>query len=225
MLPTGNWCGVPCFVAQASKPSDGCHWGSASNWVGFPAALGLHRALLQPWEAAWLQTHPSGRVRSHGEPRVVVAACPDSYLLEEIREWVHKTWVRNRHVPRDGQRSRHPAALLGCSGGSLRVLRGVCLSVCQSGKLLQPWAGTRFVPVLNEGEALRDLEASSTTSLSSGWRWTPPSPADARNPVPQPHPLCGYLLLRAKAKTLGGNVWSPGSLQSPGHPAAPGSGG
>lgn len=127
MLPTSNWCRVPCFAAQASKLSDGCHWGSASNFVGFPAALGFHRALLQPWEAALLQTHLSWKVCSHGEPRVVAAVCPNSYLLEEI-EWVHTLWVRHRHMPTDGQ-GRHPAALLGCSVDSLHVLRGVCLPV------------------------------------------------------------------------------------------------
>lgn len=98
-----------------------------SIWVGFPAPLGLPRALLQPWEPALLQSHPCGRACSHKQPCVIAAVCSDSYPLEEI-EWVHTTWLRNRHVPRDGQHSRHSAALLGCSGGSLHVLRGsVCL--------------------------------------------------------------------------------------------------
>lgn len=103
MLPTVNCLQFPGL--ELKHPSHSMSVTGALPATAFPAALRLLRTLLQPWEAALLQTPLCTRVWGHGEPHMVVA--------EDL----------------SAQKER-------------KASPGV-----------QPWAGTRFVLVPNEGEA------------------------------------------------------------------------
>lgn len=84
MLPTISGLEFPGL--ELKRPSHHVSVTGALPATGFPAALRLLRALLQPWEAALLQTPPCRRVCGHGEPHVVVAECPQELSAQKERK-------------------------------------------------------------------------------------------------------------------------------------------
>lgn len=84
MLPTISGLEFPGL--ELKHPSHHVSVTGALPATGFPAALRLLRALLQPWEAALLQTPPCRRVCGHGEPHVVVAECPQELSAQKERK-------------------------------------------------------------------------------------------------------------------------------------------